>query len=141
MSFIMIAAGPAGCSRVRTVSVRTLCLAGALAGCALVALGVGFGYWAAAWPALSTPAPAMAAAMPERPRATLPFAIEQLGALSGRLFTLESQAGQLSERIRALGGSVATPKPAKGGSGGPLLAPRPEASSLGALGDLDALTG
>jgi murein DD-endopeptidase MepM/ murein hydrolase activator NlpD len=39
-----------------------------------------------------------------------------------------------------LGGSVATPKPAKGGSGGPLLAPRPEPLSPGALGDLDALS-
>jgi murein DD-endopeptidase MepM/ murein hydrolase activator NlpD len=141
MSFIMIAAGPAGCSRIRTVSVRTLLIAGGLAGGALMALGAGFGYWAAAWSAISTPVPVVAAATAERPRAALPFAIEQLGALSGRLFKLESQAGQLSERIRALGGGgAASPKPGKGGSGGPLLAPRPEPSALGTIDEIDALS-
>lgn len=141
MSFIMIAAGPAGCSRVRTVSVRTLLIAGALAGCALMALGAGFGYCAAAWSELASPAPVAAGAATERPRAALPFAIEQLGALSGRLFKLESQAGQLSERLRALGVSAAPPKAGKGGSGGPLLAPRPEPSSAPlTIADLAVLT-
>jgi murein DD-endopeptidase MepM/ murein hydrolase activator NlpD len=79
----------------------------------------------------------------EKPNSAMPFAVEQLGALSGRLFKLESQAGQLSERIGAMQ-SVAT-KPAaaaratkKAESGGPLLPPRAQ-PALAALGDLDAL--
>ena len=140
MSFVMFAAGPAGCSRVRTVSIRTLLIGLGAAGCALVALGAGVGYWAAAPQPIASTTSTVAAAAPERARAALPFAIEQLGALSGRLFKLESQAGQLSERIRAMqGGAAAQPHAVKAGSGGPLLAPRPEVP-LVSLGDLDALS-
>ena len=42
------------------------------------------------------------AAAPQRPHAALPFTLEQLGAISGRLFRLESQAAQLSKRIGVL---------------------------------------
>ena len=58
---------------------------------------------------LPQPSPApIAAAAPPRPHAALPFALEQLGALSGRLFRLESQAAQLSKRIGILlsGGNI-----------------------------------
>src|SRR5437867_2941460 len=41
MSFIMIAAGPTSCSRVRTLSVRSLLFASGLAGLGLVAAGGG----------------------------------------------------------------------------------------------------
>jgi hypothetical protein len=92
MSFIMIAAGSIGGSRVRTLSIRALMLGSGLAAAGLLAAGVGIGLWMST-PTSSTPGE------PERPRAALPFAVEQLGALSGRLFKLESQAGQLSERI------------------------------------------
>ena len=133
MSFIMIAAGPTSRSRVRTLSVLSLLVGSTCAALMLLAAGAGLGYW------ISAPSAPVPTAQ-ERPRAALPFAVEQLGALSGRLFKLESQAGQLSEHIRVMQGgtpkqeSAARPKHA--GSGGPLLAPRLEQD---ALDDLDAL--
>ncbi len=116
MSFVMIATGPASCSRVRTVSLRALLAAGGLGALALVAGGVAVGYWL-------LPAGAVPALVPvrgEHPAARV--SLEQLGALSGRLFRLENQAAQLGERI----GVPAARKP---GSGGPLLPARPSADS------------
>jgi murein DD-endopeptidase MepM/ murein hydrolase activator NlpD len=133
MSFVMFAAGSASGSRVRTVSGRALLLGSGLVALGLLASGVGLGYWISVQPAL---------AAQERPRAALPFAVEQLGALSGRLFKLESQAGQLSERIGVMQG--AAPKPAlqpsakPAGSGGPWLPPRLEQEALDDLGALEA---
>lgn len=132
MSFVMFAAGSTTCARVRTVSLRAVMISGALAAITLLAAGASLGYW------LNVPG---AAASPERPRAALPFAVEQLGALSGRLFKLESQAGQLSERIGAMQGNVpkmpvvSTSKHA--GSGGPMLPPRLEQEAMDDLGALD----
>jgi murein DD-endopeptidase MepM/ murein hydrolase activator NlpD len=83
---------------------------------------------------------APAQAIEAKPNSTLPFAVEQLGALSGRLFKLESQAGQLSERMGVMQGAAvkqdARAQTRKSDSGGPLLPPRP---GFDALGDLDAL--
>ncbi len=143
MSFIMIAAGPTGCSRVRTLSIRSLLVASSVAALMLLAAGVGLGRWAAA-----TAAPAGAAApvvaVQESPRPTSSFAVEQLGALSGRLFKLESQAGQLSERIGAMQGTSAPkdkhePIATKAaGSGGPMLPPRLEPDTPNELSALES---
>lgn len=118
MAFIMVATGAASGSRVRTLSVTPLLLAGLAAALALLAAGSGVGYWLALPQVLqAAPAPAAAA---EPARVALPYTLEQLGAISGRLFRLESEAAQLSKRIGV------PPKAAPQGSGGPLLAPRPE---------------
>jgi len=143
MSFIMIATGPTSCSRVRTVSVRSGLFAGGVVGLLLLAAGVGLGRWVSAPAALTAPALAAPAAQ-EPARATPAFAVEQLGALSGRLFKLESQAGQLSERIGVMmqGGAPKEKPPApakvKAGSGGPMLPPRLERSALDDLGALQS---
>jgi murein DD-endopeptidase MepM/ murein hydrolase activator NlpD len=132
MSFVMIATGPSSRSGVRTLSLRGLLAGGALAALALLALGAGLGYWAST--AVVAVAPAEGA--PPTPRALMPFAVEQLGALSARLFQLESQAGQLSEHIRSMGGrvpkadaSVPAKNGARGGRGGPML-PAHDAAEL-----------
>jgi murein DD-endopeptidase MepM/ murein hydrolase activator NlpD len=125
MSFVMIAAGPAGCSRVRTLSARSV-----LAGCALVALGLltagaGIGHWMAQ---LSPPSSVESAPSPSLSA----FTVEQLGALSGRLAILEREASRLSERLGVSLGAVAGPggpasaaNGARAGRGGPMLPPRP----------------
>ena len=133
MSFIMIAAGSNSRSRIRTVSVRWLAAGGVIAATSLLFAGAALGHF------FSTPAavPSPAAVAAERPRAALSFAVEQLGALSGRLFKLESQAGQLSERIRAMQGRATKDEPASrakaAAAGGPLLAPRLEQDALNEL--------
>ncbi len=134
MSFVMIAAGPTSCSRVRTVSMRSLLCGGVLVAIALLATGAGLGF------AVSKPvAPSGTEQAPPGPPS--PFTVEQLGALSGRLFKLESQAGQLSERLGAMLGSAPRPGPApraaKGGSGGPMLPPRVEPDAREDLGALE----
>lgn len=133
MSFVMIAAGPTSCSRVRTVSVRVLLAGSALAALGLFVAGAGLGHWMTRL---------MAATSAEQGplRSALPFTVEQLGALSARLFMLESQAGQLSKRIGVLPGPQPSQGPqargVKAGSGGPMLPPRAEhdvGDDLGAL--------
>ena len=143
MSFIMIATGPTSCSRVRTVSVRSLLIASGAAGLMLLAAGVGLGRWVSA-PVPATLAAAPVHVAPEQLRAAPAFAVEQLGALSGRLFKLESQAGQLSERIGVMmQGTSSKDKPqapakAKAGSGGPMLPPRLERNALDDVGALQS---
>ena len=133
MPLIMFAAGSARSAQLRTVSIRAVLIVGGLAAIGLLAAGAGLGYSISA---SLQPAPVA----PERTRAALPFAVEQLGALSGRLFKLESQAGQLSERMGVVQGVV--PKPAAptrakpAGSGGPMLPPRMEQEALDDLGAL-----
>jgi murein DD-endopeptidase MepM/ murein hydrolase activator NlpD len=139
MPFIMISAGTTSSARIRTLSLRSLAIGGGLAMAALFAGGVGLGHW---WSAMVS-APAGAAA-PQAPSAALPFALEQLGALSGRLFKLESQAGQLSERI-GVSTKAAPQAPSKRvekpmdavGRGGPWLPPRPQPDALGSLAELE----
>ena len=131
MSFVMICTGATSRSRVQTWSVRRLVSGAALAGMALLGAGAAVGYWSAT-STVQTPT-----AAPQRPHAALPFALEQLGALSGRLFKLESQADQLSKRIGVLQKDEPQARDKKSGAGGPMLPPRP-AAALDDLGSLDA---
>lgn len=123
MSFVMIATGGADRARVRTVSSRRL--AAAAAGCAVVLLasGAGLGWWLAR----ANDVPVTASAAPAHRAPLVPFAIEQLGALSARLFRLESEAAQLRRRIAPAGSAeAAASAPVQPGSGGPMLPPRPD---------------
>ena len=134
MSFIMFAAGSTSGSRLRTVSARALLFGSALAAVGLLTAGAGVGYW------MSAPLQPVRAVQ-EHAASALPFAVEQLGALSGRLFKLESQAGQLSERIGVKQGAVPKQAPVararQGGSGGPMLPPRRERDAMDDLGALE----
>ena len=96
MSYVMIAAGSTRASSVRTLSIRALVIGAGVAAVSLLVAGAALGYWLSSQ--IGSPltgGPALGV------RAATPFAIEQLGALSGRLFKLESLAGQLSERLGA----------------------------------------
>jgi murein DD-endopeptidase MepM/ murein hydrolase activator NlpD len=140
MAFLMIATGATSRSRVRTLPVRPILVLAGAAALALLASGGAVGYWMAepaTRPATSAPAVADAPA-------PAPFTLEQVGALSGRLFRLESEAAQLSRRIGSMATAstpnrVAQPHPEAppaepaGPSGGPLLAPRHEPTDLDAL--------
>jgi murein DD-endopeptidase MepM/ murein hydrolase activator NlpD len=143
MAFVLIATGASSRSRVRALSVRPLILITAVAALVLLAAGGTLGYWLAVPQVLQiTPLTA-----PEPPQASLPFTLEQLGAISGRLFRLESEAAQLSKRIGVLKKDSSPSSPREqsrkdatsstepaGASGGPLLPPRPESvMDLGAL--------
>jgi len=122
MSFVMIASGSARGSAMRTVSMRRVIGVAVMAVGLLLATGTGFGYW------LFAPVPAAATALPSVAATVSPFSVEQIGVLSGRLFRLESQAGQLSETLRHMVGRVpkASASPASSaGRGGPMLPPRP----------------
>jgi len=142
MSFVMIAAGPTGSSRVRTLSIRAFVLGTALAALGVLTAGVGLGCWISA----QTPSSPVAQSGPERPHTASPFIVEQLGALSGRLFRLETQAGQLSERVGAKRSPAAKPQAAtresstsaSSASGGPLLPPRPEQAAADDLGAMES---
>ena len=140
MAFVMIATGATSRSRVRTLPVRPLLALAGVAALALLASGGALGYWLADAPLRPMPS---AAAAPE-PLA-LPFTLEQVGAISARLFRLESEAAQLSKRIGVMNSdvpaSVRSPagrnaksqaEPA-GAAGGPLLPERTESSPLGAI--------
>jgi murein DD-endopeptidase MepM/ murein hydrolase activator NlpD len=144
MSFVMIAAGSTRGSSTKTLSLRSLLLGSALAGLTLLVAGTALGYWLCTQTAFPDVAELGAAA--PHARAATPFAVEQLGALSGRLFKLESMAGQLSERLgsapsaavakaAARAGSAAA---AHAGSGGPLMPPRLEQEAADDLGVLQA---
>jgi len=140
MAFVMIATGANSRSRVRTFSVRPLIALAGVAALALLASGGALGYWLADAPARPLPS---ASAAPE-PLA-LPFTLEQVGAISARLFRLESEAAQLGKRIGVMKTDVpastrspsgrsskASAEPA-GAAGGPLLPERSESSPLGAI--------
>lgn len=135
MSFVMIAAGSTHGSRVRTLSVRVLLLGAVVAAGGLLVAGAGLGYW------MSRPeATANTPAQPQAPAS--PFAVEQLGALSGRLFKLESQAGRLIERLGTVAVPAAQPVPVTGATksnrGGPMLPPQAEQNAHNELGLLQA---
>ncbi|MDQ6680750.1 MAG: M23 family metallopeptidase [Pseudomonadota bacterium] len=136
MSFVMIATGATSRSKVRTLSVRPLLLGGAFAALLLMSAGGALGYWVAASPFAQPQAQLQSAGAPaEASHAALPFALEQLGALSGRLFRLESQAAQLSKRVGVPQKNEAPPEQ-KPGSGGPMLAPRAALPDIAALDTL-----
>jgi murein DD-endopeptidase MepM/ murein hydrolase activator NlpD len=112
LSFVMIAAGVRQPARVRTLSARRALAAAALASTTLLAAGAALGYWLASSAAgAHAGAPADTAA----PAPAHPFALEQIGDLSARLFALESQAAQLGARIGLL--PARAPKAAAGGTG------------------------
>lgn len=92
----MFAAGVRQPAPVRTVSARRALAAATLAAGALLATGAALGYW------LAPPGTAPTAAPEAMAAPAHPFTLEQIGALSARLFTLESQAAQLGERIGLL---------------------------------------
>jgi len=148
MAFVLIATGASSRSRVRTLSMRPVVGAALIGAVGLLAAGGSLGYWLAEPAVAPEPAAAAAQAAPV-PHA---FTLEQLGAISGRLFRLESEAAQLGKRIgvlqkdppaapgpasrRETARQEATPNVAApaGASGGPWL-PARSAASL----DLDAL--
>ena len=133
MSFVMIATGPASSgAAVRTLSIRSLLLGGGVVAFALLAIGVGLGWW------LTTLAAPRAGAT-QQASPTMPFTLEQVGALSGRLFKLESQASQLSERLGAPAKAPAATPSRKPGTGGPMLPPRATDEVPQALADIDDL--
>ncbi len=145
MGFVLIATGASSRSRVMTLPVRPLLWAALVGALGSLVAGGSLGYWLAAPPLLQ----ATVVIAPEPAPRPHPFTLEQLGAISGRLFRLESEAAQLSERIgvevkdpsvsprRERGGRAPVPSDDRAGasaSGGPLLPPRPEPSiDLGAL--------
>jgi murein DD-endopeptidase MepM/ murein hydrolase activator NlpD len=140
MAFVMIATGANSRSRVRTLSVRPLIALGGVAALALLASGGALGYWLADAPARSLPS---ASAAPEP--VALPFTLEQVGAISARLFRLESEAAQLGKRIGVMNADVPpalhgpsarngrAPAEPTGAAGGPLLPARSDSSPLGAI--------
>jgi murein DD-endopeptidase MepM/ murein hydrolase activator NlpD len=128
MPLIVIAADSSRSAAVRTVSLRAAVSSCVMFGLLLMAAGASVGFWVSSGIAPSLPAavsppsvlrPGPAVAVPA-------FAAEQLGALSARLFRLESQAGQLGERIRAMTApaSAARAASAAASRGGPMLPPR-----------------
>jgi murein DD-endopeptidase MepM/ murein hydrolase activator NlpD len=147
MAFVMIATGATSRSRVRTFSVRPLIAVAGVTAIALLASGGAVGFWVAELAARSDAMPSASAAAvttaaPE-PLA-LPFTLEQVGAISARLFRLESEAAQLSKKIGVL--KTGAPPTARvprsesnaqgapgGASGGPLLPARSGAADLGAV--------
>ncbi len=142
MAFVMIATGATSRSPVRTLPVRPLVALAGMASVALLVSGGALGYWIAEPAAKAAPATAAATVEPSLPST---FTLEQVGAISGRLFRLESEAAQLSMRIGTLAGEAAPeragrsrPMPAaaaepEGPSGGPLLPPRVDAADLDAI--------
>jgi len=144
MAFVMIATGTTSRSRVRTLSVRPLIAAMGVAALALLASGGAVGYWVAELASRSLPAAAGTVATAPAEPVAVPFTLEQVGALSARLFRLESEAAQLSRKIGVLKSDPPSPRaPARetpaavpvpaGPSGGPLLPARSGAVDLGAL--------
>ncbi|MEO6409927.1 MAG: M23 family metallopeptidase [Burkholderiaceae bacterium] len=138
MSFVMIATGATSRSRVRTLSLPLVAAGAAALAALLFGAGGAAGYWLAAPLALvhaAAPASTVITALPRA--AALPFTLEQLGAISARLFRLESQASQLGKRIGVLPkeGSGIEPRPTEKtpGRGGPMLPARVEAADLQSL--------
>ena len=109
MAFVMIATGTTSRSRVRTLPVRPLIAAMGVAALALLGSGGALGYWVAELATRSLPASATAAAAAPAEPLAVPFTLEQVGAISGRLFRLESEAAQLSKRIGVLGKESGVP--------------------------------
>ncbi len=162
MAFVIIATGASSRSPLRTLPMPSLLGALAAAALAMLASGGAIGYWFGApavamnttgaprWVGVATGTEttagtaggagtagtaetAVLGAAPERaPAAATPFTLEQLAAISARLFRLESEAAHLGRRIgilrkeapsgSATGNVVAPVVEPAGASGGPLLA-------------------
>ncbi len=136
MPLLVIAAHTSRSAGVRTVSLRAAVSLSAALAMLLVAAGAGVGFWASvglATPLTAADSPA-AGPRPDAAASMPGFAAEQLGALSARLFRLESQAGQLGERIRAMTAPSSKARAAAAAAsgsagtatsrGGPMLPPR-----------------
>jgi murein DD-endopeptidase MepM/ murein hydrolase activator NlpD len=128
MSFVMIAAGRNGRRGVRTLSLGQIVAGSAVVAAALMATGVALGYW------LAEPSVAALASDAKQVDPN-PVALAQFGAISGRLFRLESQAAQLGKRIglQIKDDDAAKPPAKKPGSGGPMLPPRAAADTTGVI--------
>ena len=134
----MIATGANSRSRVRTLSVRPLLALAGVAALALLGSGGALGYWLP----LHRTGRCLRRWRCRAPLA-LPFTLEQVGAISARLFRLESEAAQLGKRIGVLNADVPARPPSgcrgkshaepTGAAGGPLVPERSESSPLGAI--------
>jgi len=147
MAFVMFATGATSTSRVRSLSMAPLVMASIGLATTLLATGACIGYWLArAEPAsLASVSAATGAIAPVRAATVQPFTLEQLGAISARLFRLESEAAQLGARLgvplvrgtapaaRAASGAQASADGLSDATGGPWLAPRTEPADVGAL--------
>lgn len=128
MSFVMIATGGASGSRVRTLPSRLLLTALGCTAVLLLCAGVVLGWWAAQ---RLQPPPAVAAAAAPARTPLVPLALEHIGAISARLFRLESEAALLSRRLNLAPPRAAAAASAASGAasaaaaqGGPMLPPR-----------------
>lgn len=122
MAFVMLSTGGLSASGVRTLSVRTLALGFAALALALIGLGGAAGYLVA-----HSKKAQPVAALPAAVAAQNPYTIEQLGALSGRVFKLENEAAHLRKKIGVLQDYEAQTQnraKASDGKGGPMLQPR-----------------
>jgi murein DD-endopeptidase MepM/ murein hydrolase activator NlpD len=128
MAFVMLSTGGLSSSGVRTLSLRTLLLAGAGIAALLLVLGALLGYLLAG----GSPA-----ALPKIPMLRQnPYTVEQLGAISGRVFKLESEAAHLGRKIGVID-EYESKASDKSGKGGPMLPPR-VVDSHDPLAELDA---
>jgi len=147
MAFVMFATGATSTSRVRSLPMAPLVMASLGLATTLLAAGACIGYWLAkAEPAVASASAASSALAPVR-AAVQPFTLEQLGAISARLFRLESEAAQLGARLgvpppaarsavppaRAASGAQVSTDATREATGGPLLAARSEPADVGAL--------
>jgi murein DD-endopeptidase MepM/ murein hydrolase activator NlpD len=147
MAFVMFATGATSTSRVRSLPMAPLVMASIGLATTLLATGACIGYCLArAEPALASVSAASDAVAPVRDAAVKPFTLEQLGAISARLFRLESEAAQLGARLgvppvrsstapaaRAASGAQASADVTHDATGGPWLAPRTEPADARAL--------
>ncbi|MCX9156212.1 M23 family metallopeptidase [Niveibacterium sp. 24ML] len=128
MAFVMLSTGGLSSSGVRTLSVRTVLLAGAGLAMLLLVLGALLGYLLAG----GSPA-----ALPKIPMLRQnPYTVEQLGAISGRVFKLENEAAHLGRKIGVMD-EYESKAVNKAGKGGPMLPPR-VLDSHDPLAELDA---
>jgi murein DD-endopeptidase MepM/ murein hydrolase activator NlpD len=140
MAFVMIATGATSSSPVRTLPVRPLLLGALVAALALLGAGGGLGFWLATADGGAPAAHVAAPAAVDVPPPASAFTLEQVGALSARLFRLENEAAQLGRRVGLAVRPGATPPATAasataplGPSGGPLLAPHADAGAAAAL--------
>ena len=131
MAFVMIATGATSRARVRTLSVRPLIALAGVAALGLLASGGAVGYWLAELTPRAVPTAAAAAPEP----LALPFTLEQVGAMSARLFRLESEAAQLSKRIGVLHDELPPSARAPDGLDGAARAPARPAARCCRRGD------